>query len=923
MKCNAVVENMLRQYSRETEDWLRSARRRWMALLATPCWYCVVFSIFCVPALAFMGSPQVLNPAEYLSRSGEYSLHVNPTDRHGRGAAEYRFSKRGKTVWTNRFPFTLWDVAVTDSGLIAGYAFTHGWDGFAEEGFTAGMGEFLIVILAPDGSVRMKESQARKTGAIHAPPSPLGLGVVVNETTESAIFRIFDYRKNQGNESWWTYDLLTGKRRSIVQPDTQTGDARSFRNIVAAATVPGTPLTLVHRWTWDSEKAGAVFALLDQTGKRVWGLTLDDDYSYPTDDDREDQIRELIWKGGGILEVRDDQRFDLYFVKNGLRSKFKVEKAGENQWKVVRTGQSPYVWKKPETDVRLYRTLTLKKLGEAKLSVGSTNRNHALRDLRAFEFDTTGDLCVFRAAGIGPPALLLISQEGVVKKELGFTVSHLPKGAVFSNPANIGKGRFVISASDRGVGATGRWFRADFDAGTITALTNVNSPSVDAVAGFPDGRFVALTTRHVKNTMIDGLFFFDDAGRPMWNKEQGGYGGKPDDLLSPEDVTRYGTNQFAVLDNIRKTIQVFDEKGRFIRFIDLREKWGRKPNYPTDISADQNGGFVIYDFNAKKTLVRTDAAGSVQIEMIPRFSDGRVFPVHDGVKRSPQGHLWTCDGNAILRLTESGVVNLVLGSQLNPSELSTPGLVHVGPNDRIYIADSRTHAVFVFDKVGRIIGRLDPAVTDLNQLSQVSQIAVSNDNEIFVQLGFSETKFLHFGPQYGRIGWKEIEVDPIVQKWFFQPDTNLCWIVGFNDVFLVRGLKDVVQRLSRHMDGRWLENPRSVAIAPDGSLAVVAPFQSGTVSVGIFSSNGTPLATFGVPDHLKYPSVAFNGDFVFLREEANVSIFQADGNLRGRIVLPREASEERLSGPFVAADGKETWFIDTGEMKLLRFKSPE
>lgn len=48
-------------------------------------------------ACASGGPPPFLNPYERSSPSEVYSLSVNPSDLYGRGAADYRLTKKGVT----------------------------------------------------------------------------------------------------------------------------------------------------------------------------------------------------------------------------------------------------------------------------------------------------------------------------------------------------------------------------------------------------------------------------------------------------------------------------------------------------------------------------------------------------------------------------------------------------------------------------------------------------------------------------------------------------------------------------------------------------------------------------------------------------------------------------------------------------------
>jgi hypothetical protein len=53
--------------------------------------------------------------------------------------------------------------------------------------------------------------------------------------------------------------------------------------------------------------------------------------------------------------------------------------------------------------------------------------------------------------------LLFLSQEGEVLKELRLPIQKAPEDVKYSNPANIGDNRFVVSVSSQGIGSAAQW----------------------------------------------------------------------------------------------------------------------------------------------------------------------------------------------------------------------------------------------------------------------------------------------------------------------------------------------------------------------------------------------------------------------------------------------------------------------------------
>ncbi|MFA5206171.1 MAG: hypothetical protein WC708_17380, partial [Lentisphaeria bacterium] len=810
--------------------------------------------VLCGTALACGLPPSILNPATYVSSSGEYSLWVNPRDLYGNGPADYRFTKHGATLWSKRLPFTLWEAGVANSGVVAGYAYSRGRDANLEPG------TFSAVILSPEGNTVARDAYPRKASNYleDFTPNPVAEGMILDEPAKRLVLRIADSNVNQGIEQWWVYDLGSGKRIDTLEPKIHMADVGQSLSIIAARAVPSTPFILIHWWKADLPHLSGVFSLVDRAGKPVWTLTLDDDYRVPADDAREDEILRLIWKDGGILAVGTGGTFDLHGVRDGLRFSYAVEKQANGKWTVRKTAQTPYVWPPPASKPVPLPVVSLKKLGEAALEVPRADEKPQIREVEAFEFDHDGAICVLRAGRKIPSDLLLVSQRGDVLKQLRLPIDKIPDRVRFSNPANVGARKFVVSVSSQDIGGTAQLFLADFTAGTVRKMEYTACPCVEAIAGFPDGRFAALTTRRQKYSMLDGIFFFDAKGKLLWSKEQDGDSRKPDELQSPVGIIRCGTNEIALLNNCWNTIQIFDANGKFLRTLDLAKAWGRKPNYPTDIAADHAAGFLVYDFHAKQTLLRLDANGAILAASVPRLADGRPLSVRGGVKRSPQGALWTSDGDSLFRLSANSTVDLILGASPAPAVLAAPNRVEVGPDDRVYVADRRTQSVHVFAASGKHLGQCVPAPEDLTESSDINHLVVARDGSVYFTLDHVSyaPKYLHFDNGFGRVGWAKVDVDKIRQEWYFQPTADLCWIVGYHDLFLVRG-REVVRQISRRADGRWLEYPDVAAVACDGSLAVLADLQGmladlagrqgNDLSVTIYGDAGDARSTFRVP----------------------------------------------------------------------------
>lgn len=899
----------------------------------------VLCLFFCLLTMAFDAcfatefSPPVLNPKTYVSPSGVYALAVDPTDLYGRGPADYRFTKDGKTIWENRLPYSLWEVVVADSGQVGGYAYTHGWRGFSEEGGDR-RGELVVALLSAEGKAMNEEKRPRKwSGRQHAPPDPLVEGMVFDATNRQLVLRVRDSDVNRRIQEWWVYDLASGRRIRTLDP------VRAMPNLkpgeiqfnLGARAVPGTPLVLTHWWKSVPDNRGAIFTLIDLNdaqARPVWSLTLDGDYSVPGDSKAEQAIHEKVRKDGAILDSNKPSGFAIHAVKQRELIAFSIERAADGTWRVRETGRTPYDFSEPVQEARTFPPVKLDELAAVHLS-GAEGRNESpIRDLKGFGFDAEGKICALSVREHSDPHLLYVTQQGEVLKDLRVPAGRLPEVVQFSNPANVGGAKFIVAVLDGEVDRKARCFVGDFGAATVKELPGFDCPAIAALAGFPDGRFSVLIERlarlnsgYVHSGYV--LSMFDAEGKPLWRKKESGYEGKPDDLLSPQDITRYGDESIAVLDTVRHIIQFFDTKGAFLRSIDLEETWKREPNYPTHVVEDSQGGLAVYDFDAPSPLVRMDAKGQIKSQCAPKFADGR--PVSGGeLRRAPDGRIWTTDGDVLLRLSDDGTVDRILGEEATEQDIHSASFATVGPDDRIYVGDRRTNAVHVFSGDGQRVGVCIPDPKDLTETSSVDCVAASPDGNVFVSLDREDQAYLRFDKNLKRAGWARVDLDSVSQEWCFQPTGPLCWIRGYEDVFLVKGLYDVVRKISRRPDRQWLEEPSSIGVAADGSAAVVATSRSGEVSINTYGPTGDPRATYvGPRAWSEFGHVAYDGQTAYFQDHNEVYIIGPHNQCVGSFRLPFDRGRNWWPGPFVAAGGKQLWFVDCQRLMLHKYATAQ
>ncbi len=886
------------------------------------------------PCRASGGPTPVLNPKTYTSPSGEFQLHVDPSTMYGQGKGAYRLTRKGAEVWSGEHPFTLWDAAVTDDGVVAGYAYSYGWRGFLPEPRDLSRGDFHVVIFDRTGKLRLNEITKREwSHFLHTPPNPLALGILVDKENDRFVVRVRDEDVNRNSESWWVYQLSSGKSLERVEPKEFMEDSESARVSTDARPIPDTPLILTHWWLWTSE-AGARFTLVDPQGKPVWSLDLPGDYEIPGDREAESRLSRSIRENGAILRSDVPGRFELRFVADKKRVTFEVKRApgSKTGWRVREVARADYDPPPTanETPVEL-PPIRLKPVGRITLS-SKAEKTHPVRAVRDFDFDGRGRIGFVRRAGDGSYTFVLVTPDGKLVREA--PLPDIGGGKhLFPEVACVGGSRWIVTFNMYGKGVKAKAWSVDVATARVEPVRSLNCESVGPIAGTGDGGFVALASCGDGETRNGGLVAFDEQGQVRWSVGQD-YNDSAK-LFSPDDVAVTSTGQIAVLDKIKDRIQFYDSNGRFSRTVDLEKAWGKEPKYPTDIAADAGGGMIVCDFNGSPPISRMRADGSVIAKFHPKFSDGRTFNMFAGVKAAPNGRLWSCDGESLLALNERGVVDRVLGQEPDAGQLGKIVALTVDHQGQIYAVSRRTGAIHVFDRSGRPLHVCQPLPTDFASNLPPTGITVAGDGGVYVgdDMGFTERKagtYLHFDATGNRVGFETLGLDKFSEEWHFKPGSQERWVTASAELYLVGADAEVIRTIRRRPDRNWLEDLDCLGVAPDGSVAVVAMpdnwylDKDGDPTINLYTSHGEPIRTFAVPTGDRWISgVAFNGEYVVASlYSQKLLIFTADGSPVGEFTPPGAGPERHAWLPFFPPDGNELWLFACGTRVIQQYAFP-
>jgi hypothetical protein len=196
----------------ESDVSLRMATMRWRGWL--------IFALLVGSVQLVRGHDldwRIVQPQTNSSPSGVHQLSMDPTEKYGKGPADYEFRSGGKLVWKQRLPLTLESAGVTEDGFVVGYG--------SPEGTMSGGDEpndtLDLVGLSSDGKFVFRRRLARKFyggGGVSAQPNCSG--IVVSESKGLCTFRL-DIVTNR----WPTIQFRSGKPKRQVQRFEPTGES--------------------------------------------------------------------------------------------------------------------------------------------------------------------------------------------------------------------------------------------------------------------------------------------------------------------------------------------------------------------------------------------------------------------------------------------------------------------------------------------------------------------------------------------------------------------------------------------------------------------------------------------------------------------------------------------------------------------------
>lgn len=301
----------------------------------------VLFSIACAgpTSLQRIGPDNPLQPAEYTSPSGAWSIEIDPSERYGAGPGDYTLNHAGQAVWTRTLPFTMRQALVDDEGFIAGYGYSTGWRS------TGARGEFFVALVSPAGEVIARhERPVEGSRQIHGLPDPQVSALFLDVEHRRFVLRIEDSHLEQDGEQWRVHDLRTGELLGAFQPAVHVDAPEDgFQRILHAQPIPGRELYAIYWWLPkyepEPDRDDVRLSAIDPDGRPVWSLDLPgelDARAEAPDPSNGKRLERILGNPSSLISVENEGCFSACLMKSGMRAKFKLDpEAGGTSWRGV------------------------------------------------------------------------------------------------------------------------------------------------------------------------------------------------------------------------------------------------------------------------------------------------------------------------------------------------------------------------------------------------------------------------------------------------------------------------------------------------------------------------------------------------------------------------------------------------------------
>lgn len=806
--------------------------------------FCVFWSV--TAAAAAQVDPPDLHPRLYKSPSGEYSLLVEPRERHGAGPSKMELLQNGASRWMLTFDFTFQDAVVSDAGMIGGFCYSYGSTGNFDASDLPGIlitkSDAQIVLLDQTGGIIVNEATPRTgvvTGALPgtkaSPSLPIFKGILDDEFHKKFIVRIQD---DVDGEVWKSYSYEMGKAAGEFRPFESLGKPKEWSPInYEARHVGGTPLTVAVFVPSDPRaqfSKDVQIVAFDGDGKLVWNLELKDDFTSFREQNKKPGIVQPRW----IVQIDPPGIFIIRSYAESHRRTFRVETRDGNI-NIREIKQDPDASRTSELrdedryggKVTDFKEIYLKKLGEVALQKPSRTDEGSIVDAIN---GPAADVAALRYTSAGYE-LAFIGRAGNItfKQDLQFVEN-----------GRAGRPRFILKIAPRAFAvivtfeneAREKIFRFDADSHELTPLAEISNDKILYAVARGGGSLLLFSyDRKFITVAPDGKLNIFKTTPPI-------------DVDRLRSMTVCADQMIAVLAGDKK-LQIFSRDGILKKEIDYKEKSsgiGENVENVTGVFTAANGSLLIVARNPRAEWI-VELDDNYNVKKFPLLHNEHGEEVGFSQFRLIQlsgGEILCHEGSRMHQIRLDGLCTPGFLWPRRFSEETVPADIIINRDGRLFVTWSHLSTVSVFDAAGKYLYRCTPGAAEIPDqyiLSKRMPILFDDGSVYFLLQRFSgvpsavkgrpipvamsagEWKAIHYKNDGSFAGVEKVNLlnlnptteihaaSPSAAKWYFDDDR-----LRFVDT--KTGAPVIHRRLPT---GQWISATQFGNIAKDGTMSCV------------------------------------------------------------------------------------------------------
>ncbi len=872
------------------------------------------------PALSIEspGPRDPFQPRTIESKSGRWSLHVDPGKESGFGPGVHTLNHDGEVVWRKAMPLTLRGTQLTDQGHVVALGWTE--ERVEEDGEHWFENEKHLIIIDSKGRIVADEINER-----------LLLSPLLVQPRLDRVLVMTDDESEHEVRHWRTYKLSTGEytgdwRTPYPFGIKEEGDLRTpaTLRIMDVRPVPDTGLVLFHWWFSNYEheakssndaysREGGVFTLVNPKGETVWSLERRTAYTIPNNETEDDKLESLVKSHSPLLSTSTEGRFTLWFPKQGMSTTFMaIQRQGT--WKVIAQEPESCSLPKPAPGnpkeatplprVKL-RLLSKTHLGE----VPEPLPDPTVRDIWGFGFQVDGNLQFLRETN-DAWEMVLLNAKGSEIRAIPLPLKD-PTGEQLEWQSCQGDVWYAsTSPLERTQDAS--LYKYEVAKGKLERVKGQNDfvfPDISRLIPTADGGVVFLGTYRHKYTSTDILAKCDRDGTILFNISDYSLSEQGLQYFTPNDFTITSQGLIAVLSHVGDEINILSPDGKFIRTFELEAAWKEKPHYPTDIRSDPEGNLWVAD-NGK--LWHMNPEGQLLSTISPQLPSGSRFQQGD-FQVAPDGMIWKTNQRLLASYLPSGERGLILGRLPKETSITEPGYGQIDPLGRILIGDLSNGSWHVFDTDGKWLH-----VCELPKEAETEdnpRVGVDPEGRVYIPI--LDLEYEHFfSYRFSPKGEPEKVVELASHRMRFTGGAGSYWADTVMNLELFDRNGNSHVSLRRRPDRDWWHDLWDYHVSHDGGTLAV--LDADTLS--FFDHQGKNGTQMTLPYELNSYQVAASQDWIVLAGwGGQVALLnRADQSIKVVETPPNKNGWRWGFSP----SNTELWGVDIQALELYRYALP-